>query len=389
METYARKPDFPTETEIVVTCASGVESALKKEIFRLFQKEVPAINGAITFKGSVSDVVKANLNLRTAERVYIKTSDFEAKSFDELFDGVKAVRWEDFIAADGKVTVNGKCVKSALFSISDCQRIIKKAVADRLCEKFGYNRLPESGAEYHLEFSVFKDRVAVMIDTSGVALHKRGYRDKTGVTPIKETLASAILFYSDFYRIRPFYDPFCGSGTFVIEGARIALNIAPGIDRRFAFNDWKNFDEKLYFSLRQEAADGVRDIKIDFCGSDIDAKAVKLAEYHAKRAGVSGAVKFSVKAVKDFKPRQDFGTVVTNPPYGVKASDIRSAEESYKDFGCVMKDFPAWSVFAIVKDGKRFEKFFGRKSDRERKLYNSELECRLKYYYGKNSEKGN
>ena len=267
METYARKPDFPTETEIVVTCASGVESALKKEIFRLFQKEVPAINGAITFKGSVSDVVKANLNLRTAERVYIKTSDFEAKSFDELFDGVKAVRWEDLIAADGKVTVNGKCVKSTLFSISDCQRIIKKAVADRLCEKFGYNRLPESGAEYHLEFSVFKDRVAVMIDTSGVALHKRGYRDKTGVTPIKETLASAILFYSDFYRIRPFYDPFCGSGTFVIEGARIALNIAPGIDRRFAFNDWKNFDEKLYFSLRQEAADGVRDIKIDFCAA--------------------------------------------------------------------------------------------------------------------------
>lgn len=385
MKNYARKTDFPQEADIVATCASGVESALKKEIKRLFEKEVPAINGAVTFRGNISDVVKANLNLRTAERVYIKTGEFTAVSFDELFDGVKAIAWENFITADGRVTVNGKCVKSTLFSISDCQRIIKKAVADRLCEKFGYAYLPESGAEYHVEFSIFKDQVFLMIDTSGIALHKRGYRDKTGVTPIKETLASAILFYSDFYRTRPFFDPFCGSGTFVIEAARIALNIAPGINRKFAFNEWKNFDESLYFKAVEEAKDKERNIKIDFCGSDIDSKAVELSKYHAKKAGLSGAVGFSVKGVKDFKPSESYGTIVTNPPYGVKAFDFRFAENAYREFGAVMKDFPDWSVFVIVGDGKRFEKFFGRKSDRERKLYNSELECRLKYYYGKNS----
>ena len=385
MKNFSPKRDFPDKLDIVANCASGVETALKKEIFRNFGVDSPAINGLISFKGNLTDLVKANLNLRTAERVYIKVGEFSAESFDELFDNVKALGWEDFISIDGKVTVNGKCVKSTLFSVSDCQKIVKKAVADRLCAKYNYNRLPETGAEYHIEFSIFKNLATVMIDSSGVALHKRGYRDKRGVTPIKETLASAILFYSDFFRDRPFYDPFCGSGTFVIEAARIALNIAPGINRKFAFNEWKNFDSKYYDRALEEAKDNVKTgQKLDFCGSDIDSNAVKLSKYHAQNAGVKDKVKFFVKNVKDFRPQSNFGTVVTNPPYGVKAFDRKVAEECYESFGNIMRGFPYWSVFAIVGKDNAFEKFYGKKCDRERKLYNSELECKLKYYYGKN-----
>jgi len=245
--------------------------------------------------------------------------------------------------------------------------------------------MPEDGAHYHVEFSIFKNLATLLIDTSGVALHKRGYREKIGTTPIKETLASAILFYSDFYKTRPFYDPFCGSGTFVIEAARIALNIAPGINRKFAFNSWKNFDAKIYNRVYEEAKDNERpEIDIDFCGSDIDLNAVKLSRHHAQNAGVFDKVKFYVKNIKDVKLNGDLGTVVTNPPYGIKAFDARVAKDCYKSLGAVMKNHPGWSLFAIVgKDGD-FEKCFGRKSDRERKLYNSELECKLKYYYGIN-----
>jgi len=247
--------DFPSTLDITVTCASGVEKVVKSELKRLGYGDVPALNGALSFTGDPLAVAKSNLFMRSADRVYVKLAEFKAETFDELFDGVKNTRLEDFLPKSAKIIVDGKCVKSKLFAISACQSIIKKAVADRLCKKYGVNRLEENGAVYALEFSVFKDDVTLYLNTSGAGLHKRGYRDMVGIAPIRETLASALLLLSDFYKTRPFMDPFCGSGTIAIEAARIAMNIAGGMGRRFAFNDWENFDGKYFDEAFTEAKD--------------------------------------------------------------------------------------------------------------------------------------
>ena len=277
--------------------------------------------------------------------------------------------------------MNGKCVKSKLFAISTCQSLIKKAIADRLCGAYKINRLYETGADYQVEFSVFKDVASVYINTSGAGLHKRGYRDLVGIAPIKETLASGLILLSDFYRERPFADPFCGSGTIAIEAARIALDIAGGIGRRFAFNDWKNFDQSFYDAAFTEAKDKEhRDRKVEIFASDIDAKAVKLAKRHAERAGVLDKIRFEVKDVKNFTNPLSGGTIVTNPPYGERVYDMKEAEECYKWLGKVYKQLDGWSCF-VITSAKNFERYFGKKCDRDRKLYNSNKECRFYYYY--------
>ena len=375
--------DFPKSFTISVSCASGTERVLKKEISRLFGIDAPAINGRIEFVGDALMLAKCNINLRTADRVYIKTGEFQTQTFDDLYSAVKSVRWEDFIPSDGNVYVDGKCVKSTLFAISDCQRIVKKAIADRLCAKYGFTRLPETGSTYKVDFYLHKDVAAFYMDSSGTGLHKRGYRDRVGIAPIKETLASAMLLMSDFYKDRPFADPFCGSGTFLIEGARIALNIAAGIDRKFAFNDWKNFDERYYIDAKTEAKDRERrDIKPDIRGFDVDKKAVELTLRHAERAGLKGVIKAEVLPVKAFKPWAECGTIVTNPPYGERVYDKSDAERCYKDLGNSLKGFDGWSLFAITPH-RGFERCFGRKCDREIKLYNAEKECRYYFYYSK------
>ena len=377
--------DFPESFTISASCASGTEQVLKKELIRLCGVDAPAINGRIEFSGDPLLLAKCNINLRTADRVYIKTGEFQTLTFDDLYSAVKSVRWEDFIPPFGNVYVDGKCVKSVLFATSDCQRIVKKAIADRLCAKYKFNRLPETGSTYKVDFYLFKNTASFYIDTSGTGLHKRGYRDRVGIAPIKETLASAMLLMSDFYKTRPFADPFCGSGTFLIEGARIALNIAAGIDRKFAFNDWENFGDRYYLEAKTEAKDNERrDVKSDIRGFDIDKKAVELTLRHAERAGLKSVIKAEVRSVKDFKPWSAFGTIVTNPPYGERVYDKADAERCYREFGNAMKGFDGWSVFAITPH-KGFERFFGRKCDRERKLYNAEKECKYYYYYAKNN----
>jgi putative N6-adenine-specific DNA methylase len=256
--------------------------------------------------------------------VYIKVGEFNATTFDQLFDGVKNVDWENYLPDNALIRVNGKCVKSQLFAISACQSIVKKAIVDRMCNKYNLIRLNENGASYDVEFSVFKDVVSLYINTSGMGLHKRGYRDLVGIAPIKETLASALVLLSDFYKNQPFADPFCGSGTIAIEAARIAMNIAGGIGRRFAFNDWKNFDQKYFDEAFTEAKDKEdRSVKLEMFASDIDPKAVKLAERHAQRAGVYDKIKFKVCDVKDFKCDLSCGTIVSNPPY-IPTRDIAS-----------------------------------------------------------------
>lgn len=375
--------DFTGGLDITLTVASGVEKVLKSELKRLGIEDGAFENGAITFKGDALTVARCNVNLRTADRVYIKVAEFKAETFNELFDGVSAVCWEDYFPKDALVIVNGKCVKSTLFSISDCQSIIKKSVSNRLCAKYGVNRLEENGTIYELNFYLFKNVVQLRLNTSGAGLHKRGYRDLVGIAPIKETLASALLLMSDFYYKRPFADPFCGSGTLAIEGARIALNIAGGIGRRFAFNDWQNFDQKNYDLAFSEAKDKeTRSNPVEIYASDIDKKAIKLAERHAERAGVKDKIKFSVKDASAFKAPSSVGTIVTNPPYGERVYDKMEAEECYKKLGKFKKENDGWSVFAITS-AKNFEKHFGKKADRERKMYNSNKECRYYYYYGK------
>lgn len=371
---------FKENFEITLTCASGVEKVLKSELKRLGYEDAPALNGALTFNGNMLDIARCNLFLRTADRVYIKVTEFDAYTFDDLFDGVKSTRWEDFIPPTAKIIVNGKCVKSKLFSISDCQKIIKKAMADRLIAEYNQN-LYERGALYEVEFSIFKDRVSIYLNTSGAGLHKRGYRDLVGIAPIKETLASAMILLSDFYYKNPFMDPFCGSGTIAIESARIAMNIAGGKNRRFAFNDWDNFDKKYYDLALEEALDKeTRNIKTEFFASDIDPKAVKLAKRHAERAGVLDKINFSVCDVKNVKNYLSNGTIITNPPYGERVYDKKEAKECNIALGNLYKSLDNWSAF-IITSANGFAKDFGKKPDRERKLYNSNRECKYYYYY--------
>ena len=380
MKIMAKLCDFKDKFDITVTCASGVEKVVKSELKRLGYEDAPALNGTLTFKGDMLSVARCNMFLRSADRVYIKIAEFNSLTFDELFDGARGTRWEDFIPASAKIVVNGKCVKSTLFAVSACQSIVKKAIVDRLSSVYK-QKLYENGATYSVEFSIFKDTVSLYLNTSGVGLHKRGYRDLVGIAPIKETLASALILLSDFYYKNPFLDPFCGSGTIAIESARIAMNIASGINRRFAFNEWENFDKKCFDLAFTEANDKEnRSVKLEMFASDIDPKAVKLAERHAQKAGVLDKIKFSVCDVKNVQNNLSNGTIITNPPYGERVYDRDEASVCNKELGNLFRRLDNWSAF-IITSAKNFEKEFKKKADRERKLYNSNKECRYYYYY--------
>jgi putative N6-adenine-specific DNA methylase len=382
-----KKYDFPDKFDIVVTCASGVEKVVKSELKRLDFGEVPAVNGALTFSGDKNAVAKCNVNLRTGDRVYIKIAEFPATTFDELFAGVLEVSWASFLPSDAKILVNGKSVKSKLFALSACQSIVKKAIIEKMGMQYRVNGFYEQGSTYQIEFWIFKDQVTLLLNTSGAGLHKRGYRDLVWIAPIKETLASSLLLLSDFYWQRPFHDPFCGSGTIPIEAARIALNIAGGIGRKFDFCQWENFGIDAYNLAFTEAKDNEkRDRKIEIFGTDIDPKAINLAKRHAIQAGVKDKIKFSVCDVKNFRPTLPCGTIVTNPPYGERVYDKEEAETCYRNLGKALKDSADWSLF-LITPAKNFEKLYGKRADRERKLYNSNKECKYYYYYGKKGDK--
>lgn len=374
--------DFPEKFDISVVCASGLERALKSELNRLGYGEPPANVGELSFKGGLYDICRLNLNLRTADRVYIKLAEFPANNFDELFFGAYSVPWENYIEKDGAVLVDGKCFKSKIFAVSASQRIVKKAICERMKKVYGYNSLPETSARYSVYFKIISDKAEVLLNTSGVGLHKRGYRDLVGVAPIKETLAAGLVLYSDYYYKYPFLDVFCGTGTIAIEAANIALNVAPGLNRKFDFESWRNFPKSEYVRAREEALDNEkRDRKAEIFASDIDRKAITLAERHAERAGLKGVVNFSVCDVKNLKCDLKNATVVTNPPYGERSLDISEAEKCYEAFGKAVKDASTWSEF-VITPVKTFEKRFGKKADRRKKLYNSDKECYYYYYYG-------
>lgn len=367
--------------KLLLTSASGVEKVLKSELTRMGYPELPSINGEVELDGTLYDIARLNINLRTCDRVYLKLAEFGATTFDEIFENTLKINWGDYLPKNARIIVNGNCVKSKIFAISACQKIIKKAIVVNMQKRYNISHLSENGALFEVEFKLFKDTLKILLNTSGAGLHKRGYRDLVGIAPIKETLASSLILLSDYYYERPLADPFCGSGTILIEGAKIGLNIAPNKDRKFAFNEWGFYDNKLYKTALEEAIDNEkRERKIEVFGSDIDDKAVKLAKHHIERAGLNGIIKVKKSDVKDFSSELKNGTIISNPPYGERVYDKKEAEECYKSLGQAFNKLDNWSAF-VITSANNFERYFGKKADRERKLYNSNKECKLYYYY--------
>lgn len=362
--------------EICVTSASGIEAVTKRELYKIIGKEdLSAINGRIKFEGDESDVVKCNLNLRTGNRVEIVLGGFKAETFDDLFDGVKSIPFEEYIDRDGKIIVSAKSVQSKLFAYSAIQSVSKKAICERLCKKYGVNELNESGARYKIEVAALKDYVTVTLDTSGDGLHRRGYRGLVGEAPLKETLAAALVELSVWNKTRPFADLFCGTGTIPIEACMIALNIPAGLNRSFDFQNWKRFDKKIFDRAAEEAkANIVTDADLRISGFDIDDKQLKLARKHAELAGVDKYIHFQRADMRDFSSRFSHGVIISNPPYGERLSDRKEVEKLYRDYGKKVASLDDWCAYTLTPVDD-FERLFGKKADKKRKIYNGKIEC--------------
>ena len=370
-----------TKLKYIAPCLFGVEGIAAGELERMGCENVKAENGRVCFEGDLNILARANINSRFCERICICVGEFEAMTFEELFQGVKKLNWEDYIGKDDAFPVNGYSLNSALFSIPDCQSIIKKAIVERLKAKYGISWFNETGCEVKIRFSILKNKVSVMIDTSGEGLHKRGYRRKSNEAPLKETLAAAICDTARIFPDTQLYDPFCGSGTILIESAMMAMKMAPGLRRFFASEKFGFVPEQVWREERNAALDNIVH-NIDFCavGTDIDPAAVELAKENAAKAGVSKYVKVSVADIKDFKAPEGRFLTVTNPPYGERLLDIKQAQALYKTMGEVFEQGQGKKYFVISPDDD-FEKIFGRQADKRRKLYNGMIKCQLFMYF--------
>lgn len=372
---------FDGEMRIEVAAASGIEAVTKRELAALGYQPGGAARGRIPFVGKFVDVLRANMFLRTAGRVRIVLTSFKACTFDELFDGIYAYDWQEVAPKTGRITVNAKSHGSKLFALSAVQSVAKKAIVKRLTDAYNLTLLEESGENYDIEVAIEDDVVTVALDTSGEGLHKRGWRTFLGEAPIRETLASAMLQLSVWRPDRPFIDPFCGSGTIAIEAAMLGKNIASGMMRRFACENFQ-FAPKLRPVVQQEAEQLVRrDAKLRISGFDIDPEAIKLAMRHAKAAGVDKDIHLQTMDMRETSSRFKYGVIVTNPPYGERLMSEAELKELYRDFGQMTRRLDEWSVYAITSY-RAFEKYFGRPADKVRKLYNSELECNFYAFLG-------
>ena len=373
---------MPNEFTLVAPCFFGTESTLSFEVRRLGAQNVQVTDGRVAFSGGAEMIAAANLNLRTAERVLLLLKTFPASTFDELFDGVNAIPWEELIPADAQFPVKGSSLSSQLSSVPACQSIVKKAVVKRLQAGHKTATLPETGALYKIRFAIRKNVVEVMLDTSGDGLHKRGYRRNATLAPIKETLAAAIADLGRVRRDSLVQDPFCGSGTLVIEAAQKALNIAPGLRRRFAAEQFDFVPATVWREQRQKALDETKlDAAFEGVGYDIDPAAVALANANAKLAGVGERCRFEVADVKDFTAAQN-AIVLTNPPYGERLGDAAEAAGLARTLGQVWQRHPGQGLYAITADAE-FETHFGKKAARRRKIYNGMIPCQLYMYFDK------
>lgn len=362
-------------------CLFGVEGILADELKRLGAEQVQAQNGRVCFSGSLQTLAAANLGLRTAERVLIEVGSFTATTFTELFDGVKALPWQQYLTKTDSFPVTGYSISSQLHSLPDCQAIIKKAVVESLRGAYGGNWFEESGPTKKIRFSIQKNQVTVGIDTSGAGLHKRGYREHSATAPIKETLAAALCYLTGIYPDTQLYDPFCGSGTLLIEAAMIAKNIAPGLRRTFAAERFGEPFAKAFSAQRAACLAAVKTgVEFHAFGSDILPEAVALTPKNARLAGVGELVTATVADVSSFRPPQGRFALLCNPPYGERLLDIRAAEELYKSMGKLFVPGKGHKYFIITAD-EDFEKCFGRPADKRRKLYNGMLKCQFYMYF--------
>ncbi|MDK2800525.1 MAG: putative N6-adenine-specific methylase [Clostridiales bacterium] len=378
-----------TQIEFIVPTLFGLEALAAKEIRELGYETTSVENGRVTFIGDEAAICRANLWLRTAERVLVKMGEFEATTYEQLFEQTKAVPWPDWIPENAKFPVKGYSLKSQLFSVPDCQSIIKKAVVEKMKEKYNTTWFQEDGPLYQIQFSLLKDKVTLMIDTSGDGLHKRGYREHANEAPLRETLAAAMVMLSVWKPEKAFLDPFCGSGTIPIEAALIGANIAPGLEREFVAQNWHRVPKELWWDARREAHDKMRkNIKFHIYGSDIDHKAVKLSRENVSLAGVGDYVIISNLPMNEIQSKDEYGCIICNPPYGERLGELKEIEKLYRQMGQIFKKFDTWSYY-ILTSYENFEKLFGRKANKKRKLYNGMIKCDLYQYYGPKPPKNN
>ena len=364
-----------------VPCLFGLEGLVGDELRRLNLSNVRVEDRRVFFDGDFAAMARANLCCRMGERVMILLAQFEAKSFEDLYQGVKHIALEDFIPKDGAFPVKGYSLDSTLHSVPDCQKIIKKAVATRLGAKYGTGQLPETGAKYQIQFGMMNDRTALFLDTSGAGLHKRGYRAVGVRAPLRETLAAAMVTLARFRGKDPFCDPFCGSGTIAIEAALIAKNRAPGLDRSFDAQKWKTVPGESWMDAAEEAMDQEYDGNYDIWGGDSDPKAIAIARSNAEKAGVEDLVRFEVADATAFSRSSDYGQLVTNPPYGERLLEQEEAGRLYRAFGQAAAALPEkWRVY-ILSSHPEFEACYGSLAAKKRKLYNGMIKCDLFMYY--------
>lgn len=370
--------------DLIATAPMGLEAVVARELKELGYTDTVVENGRVNFKGDLIDICKCNLWLRTSDRILIKMGEFKAVTFDDLFEGTKALPWQEWIPIHGEFPVEGRSHKSQLSSVPACQGIVKKAVVEKLKDTYHTEWFQENGPRYVIEINLLNDKALLTLDTTGQALHKRGYRKVATEAPLKETMAAALILLSRWNQnpSRPFYDPCCGSGTLPIEAAMIAWNIAPGLRRSFNSEAWPAVPAELWQQARDEAIDAVKDdIPLNISGSDIDPEAIEIAKASAKSAGLAKEIHFEVMPASRIQPQGDYGCMITNPPYGERIGEEKEIRRLVSQLGRITAGMPTWSFFAITPT-KQFEQDFGRKAEKRRKLYNGRIECQYLQYLG-------
>jgi putative N6-adenine-specific DNA methylase len=378
----ARDGGSSVSIALAATAAFGLESLVELEVRELGFTDAYIDNGRVLFRADERGLARANLWLRCADRVLVQVGTYPASTFDELFEGCRALPWADWIPENGRFPVSGRSVKSKLHSVPDCQAIVKKAVVESLKAKHHLERFPETGPEFQIEVSLLEDIATLTLDTSGQALHKRGYRKSPGTAPLKETLAAGMVMISRWRPGRPFMDPFCGSGTIPVEAALMGLNIAPGLSRTFAAEGWPSIPAATWAAAREEARDLAQPGRsLDLRASDRDEGAIRDARRNADAAGVGSKIRFAAIDVRDIRPEGDFGCIVCNPSYGERLGDSREATEAYGAMRAAFRRFGTWSFFVITPQ-RNFERVFGRSADKRRRLFNGNILCTYYQFFG-------
>ncbi|MDD4802954.1 MAG: class I SAM-dependent RNA methyltransferase [Syntrophomonas sp.] len=368
--------------DLIATTAFGLESVVANELKNMGYNDLQIQNGRVSFQAGADAIARCNLWLRSADRLLLKMGEFEARTFDELFERTKNLPWTSWLPATAEFPVEGKSIQSQLFSVSDCQAIVKKAIVEKMKTKYPCRWFKENGPRYKIQVGMLKNVATLTIDTSGAGLHKRGYRKLAGEAPLKETLAAALVYLSRWKADRPLIDPCCGSGTIPIEAALIGRNIAPGLNRGFASEKWPELPANIWHTAREEARDSILNHQaLGIMGFDVDNTVLDLARYHAKMIGLNDILSFQRQDISDLRSKYHYGYLITNPPYGERLAEKPEVERLYRKMGIVMDNIPTWS-FYILSSHQQFEKHFKRQADKKRKLYNGRIQCNYYQFYG-------